>query len=163
MSVGYSNLYDAAGNALERRFVAGDTISVVGRWDYTAALTSATNTTNTYYRGYMIPLPAGAQVVGFKIGITDSDSGATVTFNVGDTTDTTRFYSALTTGQAGGMAAEGSSVVPVVTSGVQSKGIGYTYTAATDLIFQIQTGSSGAASTGSIVYDVQYYCNPSFT
>lgn len=162
MSVGYSNLYDTSGNALERRFVPGQTLSVTGHWNYTAALTSATNTTNTYYKAYLVPLPAGAQITDITLFATDSDSGATTTANLGDGTDSTRFFSAVTTLQAGGVAGKASCVVPVVTSGVISKGIGFTFTAADDIIFTIQTGSSGSATSGTIGAIVEYYCNPSF-
>lgn len=162
MSVGYSNLFDSSGNVKERRFVAGETVTVYGHWEYDAALTSATNTTNTYYKAQLVPVPAGAMILNWISTVTDSDSGATTTYNLGDGTDGTRFASALTTAQAGGNATPASGVTITTSSGIINKGIGYTYTEDDTIDFQIQTGSSGSATSGTVGLMVTYYCNPSY-
>lgn len=164
MSIGYSNKYDSSGNALQRKWTPGEVLTTVGRWDFTAALTSATNTTNTYYKGYLVPLPPYARVVDIKISTTNIDIGGnTMTFNIGDAGDATRYFSACTIGQTGASPRHAdisntTAVTITTSSGKQNKGIGYTYTANDDIIFQVQTAPGTSATTGSIQAIVTYYC-----
>ena len=166
MSIGYSNLFDSSGNPKEIRWEPGQVITVVGRWDMDAALTSATNTTNTYYKAQLVPIPADAQITDWRCSVTNLDTGGnTLTFNIGDGNDGTRFASALTIGQTGASNrnADASNGVTITTSsGRINKGLGYRYGAYDTIDFQVQTAPGTSATTGVIQLIVEYYCGPSY-
>jgi hypothetical protein len=162
MATLYSDKFDTSGNVTERRWVRGQAINVVARATLDAALTSATNTTNTYYSVQLIPVRRGMRVVNWNVSVTDLDTHttATLTFNLGDGGDATRFASALTTGQAGGTAGPTSGVTMVITNGLVSKGLGYTYTEDDTIDFFVQTAPATSATTGAIQLAASFYCGP---
>ena len=162
MSILYSDKFTSAGVELEERWSSGDTVTVVARATLNAALTSATNTTNTYYLAQLIPVRKGMQLVDWNVSVTDLDTHttATLTFNLGDGGDATRFASALTTGQAGGTADPTSGVTLTIASGLVSKGLGYVYTEDDTIDFRVQTAPATSATTGAIQLAATFYCGP---
>ncbi len=160
MATGYSNKL-ATTNTQPARWILGETLTVTGQYDVTASgLTSATNTTNATYSIQMVPIPKGATVVGWSVSSTDVDTHTTasITLGIGDGSDTTRFASALTAGQAGGNATVNSGVTITTSSGTINKGLGYTYTVDDTIDITVSAGPATTATSGSILLTVTYYC-----
>lgn len=82
-------------------------------------------------------VPAGARILGVYLGARDCDSTNTLTLDVGDSADDNRLVAAATIGQAGGIS----------TALVAATGIGYQYTAATEL--QVTPAAAATNSSGT--------------
>ncbi len=150
----------ATTNPQPARWIPGETLRITGQYELAGALTSATNTTNTTYSIAMVPIPAGATVLAWNLSATDLDTHttATITLNVGDGGDTTRFASGLTLAQAGGNAAAHQGVTITTSSGTINKGLGYKYTDGDTIDITVAAGPATSATTGTILLSVEYYC-----
>ena len=117
------------------------TQSVSAVWAFTGSTVLALN---DVLAGPVVP--AGARIVGVRLAASDCDSGTTLTMSVGDTGSTARFISASTIGQAGG-----------VTTTMVAAGVGYKYTAATQINVLIAAAATGAgAATEQVCLTVEY-------
>jgi hypothetical protein len=92
-------------------------------------------------------VPAGARIVGVVLGARDCDSTNTLTLDVGDTGDDNRLVSAATIGQAGGIS----------TALVAATGIGYQYTAATELQVTPAAAATNSSGTAGFVTLLVHY------
>ena len=167
MATGYSNKLAQSATGVvtaptqAARWESGKTLTVTGQYNLTSSgLTSATNTTNSTYTIQMVPIPAGATVVDWVLSTTDVDTHttATITLNIGDGTDLTRFASALTTGQSGGNAVASSGVTITTSSGTINKGLGFKYTSEDTIDITVAAGPATSATSGAILLTVTYYC-----
>jgi hypothetical protein len=92
-------------------------------------------------------VPAGARIIGVFLGARDADSGTSLTLDVGDSADDNRLVSAATSGQAGGIS----------TALVAATGIGYQYTAATELQVTPAAAATGSSGTAGFVTLMVHY------
>jgi cell division protein FtsI/penicillin-binding protein 2 len=81
-------------------------------------------------------VPAGARIMGVHLAATDLSTAADITLDVGDSGDDNRLVAASTIGQAGGS-----------TTTLALAGIGYKYTAATEI--QVTPAAAAAANGGT--------------
>lgn len=125
-----------------------DTVTVLfGILDVSVALATS-DTIN------LCKIPAGAQMIDVAIMSAGTQSGSDSTFTVGDSGDTARF---ITT--AGGLALRSGGGVSRMNGAVLSaatKGIGYEYTADTDLVMTITLQGTGQTTGGRITGYAQY-------
>jgi hypothetical protein len=92
-------------------------------------------------------VPAGARIIGVVLGCRDCDSTNTLTLDVGDSGDDNRLVSAATIGQAGGIS----------TALVAATGIGYQYTAATELQVTPAAAATNSSGTAGFVTLLVHY------
>ncbi len=90
-------------------------------------------------------VPANSVIVGGSLSVSDLDTGATLTLDVGDATDDNRFLAASTIGQAGGFAAFAAVA-----------GGGYKYTAATRVDVTPAAASAGGVAGGTLAMEIRY-------
>ena len=125
-----------------------DTVTVLfGILDVSVALATS-DTIN------LCKIPAGAQMIDVAIMSAGTQSGSDSTFTVGDSGDTDRF---ITT--AGGLALRSGGGVSRMNGAALSAattGIGYEYTADTDLVMTIATAGTGQTTGGRITGYAQY-------
>jgi len=161
MATAYSNKLGTSGTGQPARWCSGETLTVTGQYELTSSgLTNSTTSTTATHLIQMVPIPAGAVISSWHLSTTDVDTHttATVTYNIGDGSDTTRFASGLTTGQSGGNASVTNGVTITSSSGTITKGLGYKYTADDTIDLQIAAGPATTATSGTIVLTVTYYC-----
>lgn len=143
------------------------TLSVPSRWQagmvytahgfYNVGGAVAQNDTITFPS--IIPAN-GVEIISTRLEVPKLDTNATPTgvFILGDANDDDRFM----TGVSIGWDDETSHVMydsNVVPDTPRTKGIGYRYSATSDLILKINTAVATAASSGLVALWVQYYCS----
>lgn len=92
-------------------------------------------------------VPAGARILAVNLAARDADSGTSLTLDVGDTADDNRLVAAATIGQAGGIS----------TALVATTGIGYQYTAATEIQVTPAAAATGSSGTAGFITLLVHY------
>ena len=92
-------------------------------------------------------VPAGARILAVYLGARDMDSSNTLTLDVGDSGDDNRLINAANIGTAGGIS----------TTMVAATGVGYQYTAETELQVTPQAAATGSSGTAGFVTLLVHY------
>lgn len=92
-------------------------------------------------------VPAGARILAVNLAARDADSGTSLTLDVGDAADDNRLVAAATIGQAGGIS----------TALVATTGIGYQYTAATEIQVTPAAAATGSSGTAGFITLLVHY------
>lgn len=95
----------------------------------------------------MFNIPTAARVINCLVVATKIDTGTTLTLNVGDQANATRYFSASTVGQAGGVA-ELPVAAPVK---------GFEYTTDDFLVVTVAAGPAGVTAGSMLDVYLQYY------
>lgn len=122
-------LFDAEA---QRKYVptpqAGGTLSVL---DYSFTLTTAANATGIVSR--VLWVPSGFRLWGFGGNIADVDSATGLVWDLGDSGDQDRIIAASTVGRSAGQ---------LNSDDIAVAGMGYQYTANTDILLTVTTGAT---------------------
>jgi len=113
------------------------------RGEYTITAALALNDTIELF-----DLPPRARVVSGFVKVDDLDTGGSpaIVLAVGDAGDDDRYFTGLTTGQAGG-----------VSTTMAATGVDYVTTAKTRVIAKVTTGPATGATTGKVVVVLNYW------
>lgn len=124
------------------------TITVLGQFELTAALAE-----DDVLSG--IPIPKNAYITGVTIETDELDTGgsATLTLNVGDSTDEDRFV----VGAINSAAFNSTSInVNGISAGLVTAGTGYRYTADDSIIVTVLADPETGATSGLLMVKVEY-------
>lgn len=115
------------------------------RGEYTITAALALNDTIDLF-----DLPPNARIVGGFLKTADLDTGGSpaIVLAVGDSGDDDRYFTGLTTAQAGGVA-----------TALASTGVDYVTTAKTRVTLKVTTAPATGATTGTIVVVLDYFVN----
>mgnify|MGYP001558857088 CR=1 FL=1 len=92
-------------------------------------------------------IPAGAVIVDGYVACDDLDTGASLAYNIGDSTTTNLFFSTTTTGQS-------------ATSSTMLAGARYTKYAAATRVKATITTTAETAAAGTMIFGLSYFIDP---